>query len=84
MPQLGTLLSDQQMSDGIVRADVVFDEISDDSSCEIILAYEVHDQSMLTAGLGAFRVLFYEDSIAGKARIEEGLQNHLKAILQRR
>ncbi len=52
MAQFGTLLSDQQMSDGIVSADVVFDEITDSSSCEIILAYDVHDQSMLTSGLG--------------------------------
>jgi len=52
MPQIGLLLSDQQMSDGIVSADIMFDEITDNSSCEIILAYDVHDQSMLTAGLG--------------------------------
>ena len=31
--------------------------------------------------VSAFRVLFYEDSIAGKARIEQGLQKHIKAIL---
>jgi hypothetical protein len=29
----------------------------------------------------AFRILFYDDSIAGKAKLEEGLRNHLKAIL---
>ena len=27
-----------------------------------------------------FRVLFYDDTIAGKSRIEEGLERHLKAI----
>lgn len=27
-----------------------------------------------------FRTLFYDDTIAGKAQIEEGLRNHLKAI----
>lgn len=31
--------------------------------------------------LSAFRVLFYEDSIGGKAKIEEGLRSHLRAIL---
>jgi hypothetical protein len=31
--------------------------------------------------LSAFRVLFYENSIAGKAKIEQGLQKHIKAIL---
>jgi hypothetical protein len=29
-----------------------------------------------------FRVLFYEDSIAGKRRVEEGLRQHLTAIMQ--
>ena len=28
-----------------------------------------------------FRVLFYENTIAGKKRIEEGLRRHLEAIL---
>ena len=28
-----------------------------------------------------FRTLFYENSIAGKARVEEGLRRHLSAIL---
>jgi len=31
--------------------------------------------------VSAFRVLLYEDSIAGRARIEQGLQKHIKAIL---
>jgi hypothetical protein len=31
--------------------------------------------------ISAFRVLFYEDSIAGKSKIEQGLQKHIKAIL---
>jgi hypothetical protein len=31
--------------------------------------------------LAAFRVLFYEDSIGGKAKLEEGLRRHIGAIL---
>lgn len=31
--------------------------------------------------ISGFRVLFYEDSIAGKSKIEQGLQKHIKAIL---
>lgn len=31
--------------------------------------------------VSAFRVLSYENSIAGKAKIEQGLQKHIKAIL---
>jgi hypothetical protein len=30
-----------------------------------------------------FRILFYEDSIAGKRRVEEGLKKHLQAILEK-
>jgi hypothetical protein len=30
-----------------------------------------------------FRVLFYEDTIGGKTKIEEGLRKHVKGILQR-
>ena len=30
--------------------------------------------------VSGFRVLFYEDSIGGKAKVEEGLRNHLRAI----
>ena len=32
--------------------------------------------------LAAFRTLFYEDSIAGKSRFEEGLRKHVSAILR--
>jgi hypothetical protein len=31
--------------------------------------------------LSAFRVLFYENSIAGKVKIEQGLQRHIKAVM---
>jgi hypothetical protein len=31
--------------------------------------------------LSAFRVLFYENSIGGKAKIEEGLRRHIRAIM---
>lgn len=34
--------------------------------------------------VSAFRVLFYEDSIGGKAKVEQGLRSHLGAILGRR
>lgn len=37
--------------------------------------------SKLPFDVSAFRVLFYEDSIAGKVKIEQGLQKHVKAIL---
>jgi hypothetical protein len=32
--------------------------------------------------VAGFRVLFYEDSIGGKGKLEEGLRRHVSAILQ--
>lgn len=37
--------------------------------------------TVLPFDVAAFRVLFYEDSISGKSKLEEGLRNHLKAIV---
>jgi len=37
--------------------------------------------TQLPFDVSGFRVLFYEDSIAGKGRIEEGLSRHLLAVL---
>jgi hypothetical protein len=31
--------------------------------------------------IAGFRVLFYEDTIGGKAKLEEGLRRHLAAIV---
>jgi hypothetical protein len=36
--------------------------------------------TQLPFDVSGFRVLFYEDSIGGKVRVEEGLRNHLRAI----
>jgi len=37
--------------------------------------------TQLPFDLAAFRVLFYEDSIGGKGKLEEGLRSHISAIL---
>jgi nucleoside 2-deoxyribosyltransferase len=37
-------------------------------------------ETPLPFDVSSFRVLFYEDSITGKPRVEEGLRNYLKAI----
>ena len=31
--------------------------------------------------VSGFRVLFYEDSIGGKSKVQDGLRNHLRALL---
>jgi hypothetical protein len=37
--------------------------------------------SQLPFDVSAFRVLFYDDSIGGKPKLEEGLRRHLEEIL---
>ena len=47
----------------------------------ILLAQRRQPDNPLPFDLSAFRVLFYDDNIAGKARLEDGLRNHLREIL---
>jgi hypothetical protein len=47
----------------------------------ILLAARTTPETRLPFDVSAFRVLFYEDSIGGKAKLEEGLRKHLKQIL---
>lgn len=49
----------------------------------ILLAQKRPPDSPLPFDLSAFRVLFYDDSIGGKPKLEEGLRNHLREILGR-
>lgn len=50
----------------------------------ILLAQKRPPDSPLPFDISSFRVLFYDDSIGGKPRLEEGLRNHLRQILGRR
>jgi nucleoside 2-deoxyribosyltransferase len=47
----------------------------------ILLAQRRGSESPLPFDLSAFRVLFYDDSIGGKPKLEEGLRSHLSEIL---
>jgi hypothetical protein len=47
----------------------------------ILLAQRRPPDAPLPFDLSAFRVLFYEDSIGGKLKLEAGLSQHLKQIL---
>jgi hypothetical protein len=40
-------------------------------------------ETKLPFDVSPFRVLFYENSIPGRSRFEEGLRGHLSAIFQR-
>jgi hypothetical protein len=78
--------------DQIQRAQVVIADITPANAnvyFEVGYALALNKQIILLARKGtelpfdvkAFRVLFYEDSIAGKAKVEEGLKRHLRAVL---
>lgn len=47
----------------------------------ILLAQRRPPSTPLPFDLSAFRVLFYDDSIGGKPKLEEGLRSHLREIL---
>ena len=47
----------------------------------ILLAQRREPNERLPFDLSAFRVLFYDDTIGGKPRLEQGLRDHLKKIL---
>jgi len=49
----------------------------------ILLAQRRKSGESLPFDLSAFRVLFYDDTISGKPKLEEGLVNHLREILGR-
>ena len=49
----------------------------------ILLAQRRGSDSPLPFDISSFRVLFYDDSIGGKVRLESGLRNHLREILGR-
>jgi hypothetical protein len=49
----------------------------------ILLAQRRSPDAPLPFDLSAFRVLFYDDSIGGKPKLEVGLRNHLREILGR-
>lgn len=49
----------------------------------ILLARRPQPGTQLPFDISAFRVLFYDDSIGGKPRLEEGLSSHLREILGR-
>lgn len=83
--------------DSISRSQVVIADISP-SNCNvyfevgyalamgkpiILLAQRRAADTPLPFDLSAFRVLFYDDTIGGKPKVEAGLRNHLREILGR-
>jgi hypothetical protein len=83
----------QDIERQILEAQVVIADITPANSnvyYEVGYAHALQKPTILIAekttdlpfDVSPFRVLFYENSIGGKTKVEAGLRNHLKAILQ--
>lgn len=55
----GMALSSESLADGDVSAEVELDEVTDDSVCEILLAYDPGARHMIAAGLGGDRLAMF-------------------------
>lgn len=58
LASVGILLSDQRITNGILKATVRFAEINPMSVCELIINYDVKAKSQVTAGLGGSWAMF--------------------------
>jgi hypothetical protein len=83
----------QDIAQGIVEAEVVIAEITpanENVFYELGYSHALNKPTILLAERGkelpfdvsGYRVLFYDNTIAGKKQIEEGLRKHLEAILR--
>jgi len=86
----GVILHD--IEQGIVEAEVVIAEITPENQnvfYELGYSHALNKPTILLADrtkklpfdVSGYRVLFYDNTIAGKKQIEDGLRKHLEAIL---
>lgn len=54
LPSLGIALSDKEVSDGTVDAEVTYSAVGPISGCELIIGFDIETRSYLTAGLSGF------------------------------
>lgn len=87
----GVILSD--IAQGIIEAEVVIAEITPTNQnvfYELGYSHALNKPTILLAERGrqlpfdvsGYRVLFYDNTIAGKKQVEEGLKKHLEAIMR--
>jgi hypothetical protein len=58
-PAIGTLLSDQMLSNGVMTADVKFAARAIDSACELVLNYDVETRGFISAGITGYNWTLY-------------------------
>jgi hypothetical protein len=87
----GLIISDIEQN--ILQATIIIADVTPVNAnvyYELGYAHALHKQTILIAArdtrlpfdISPFRTLFYDNTIAGKARVEQGLRRHLKAIQQ--
>lgn len=88
----GLIISDIEQN--LVEANIIIADVTPENAnvyYELGYAHALRKETILVAeretklpfDISPFRTLFYENSIAGKTHVEQGLQNHLRAIQQR-
>jgi hypothetical protein len=55
---VGIALCDRKLVNGTLTAEVKFDEVSQNSVCELIVAHDLRTKGQITAGLGGSRAMF--------------------------
>lgn len=51
-PSVGLILSTLTVADGKVRAEIEFENVTDETACELVVAYDSNASQLVTAGLG--------------------------------
>jgi hypothetical protein len=58
-PAIGTLLSNQVLTNGVIRADIQFKTQAFDSACELIISYDVESRGQISAGITGYNWTLY-------------------------
>lgn len=88
-PSAGIIICDQNFSGGTISADIEFKEISERSTCEIILFYDPETKYQVNAGLGIFSLFNIRGvdekfqntnyaNIGDKSNLKAGIKYHLE------
>jgi hypothetical protein len=59
LPALGIILSDQEISEGRISAEVTFEELGPSSGCEIVVGFDVETKSYVSAGITGFEQFMF-------------------------
>jgi hypothetical protein len=69
-PAIGVLASSHILSDGDMSAEIAFDEVTDDSVCELAVIYDPNATHIVSAGLGGDRSALFSIREYGGPRTE--------------